>query len=168
MLTCRIALVTALAFVCPALVAAQPPARPAAAAELTLGHAGFVDDDTVPHRVVGVAARLHLSARISVGPELQYMVGPGSDRDLILTGNVTMDLLPPVRRVTPFVVIGGGLFRHSDRLGAQTFSSTEGAFTSGGGVRAWLGRRVYGAAELRAGWELHYRVTGTVGIALGC
>ncbi|HXW08653.1 MAG TPA: hypothetical protein VD833_25705 [Vicinamibacterales bacterium] len=143
-------------------VMAQPPGTPAGAAELTVGYAGFVDDATIDHAVFGGAVRFPLSPRVSIGPELQYMIGPGEDRDLILTGNLTLDLLPPHQRATPFFVIGGGLFRHADMFG----SSTEGAFTAGGGVRSWLTERVYVAAELRVGWELHYRLTGTVGVAL--
>lgn len=140
--------------------------RPAPVVELTAGYAGFVDEDLIDHVVIGSALRFHLLPRISVGPELQYMAGPGDDRDLILTGNVTFDLLPPDRRVTPFLVAGGGFLRHSDRFGASSFSSSEGAFTAGAGVRGWLNDRVYVAGDFRVGWELHYRVAGTLGIAL--
>ncbi len=140
--------------------------RPAAAVEFTAGYAGFVDEATIDHTLVGGAFRYQVLPRIGVGPELQYMVGPGDDRDLILTGTVTFDVLPPDRPVTPFFVVGGGLFRHSDRFGSASFSSTEGAFTAGAGVRGWLNDRVYVAGDFRFGWELHYRVAGTVGLAL--
>lgn len=160
-------LLTLLAALVPAAAAAQSgDLRPAPAVEFTGGYAGFVDDATIDHAVVGGAVRFHLLPRISIGPELQYMIGPRSDRDLILTGNVTFDILPPGRKVTPFLVAGGGLFRHSNRFGGQSFSSSEGAFTGGGGVRAWVTDRVYVASEFRVGWEFHYRVTGTVGVAL--
>jgi hypothetical protein len=140
--------------------------RPPAAAELTAGYAGFVDDAMIDHGVIAGALRFHLLPRISVGPEVQYMIGPGDDRDVILTGNLTVDVLPPGRRATPYFVAGGGFFHHSDRFGASTFSSTEGAFTAGGGVRGWLNDRVYVAGDFRVGWELHYRVAGTIGVAL--
>jgi hypothetical protein len=147
----------------PDIARAQAPAeRPAPAAELALGYATFVDDAPIHHTVFGGAMRVHLLPRISVGPELQYMVGPGEDRDLILTGNVTFDVLPPDRRITPFFVAGGGMFHHSDRFGG----STEGAFTAGPGVRVWLSDRVYVAGDFRIGWELHFSVTGTIGVAL--
>ncbi len=98
------------------------------------------------------------------------MVGPGADRDLIVTGNVMFDVLAPTaagpRRVTPFLVAGGGLFRHSDRFPSGTFSSTEGAFTLGLGVRAWTTRRTFVAVDARLGWEPHLRVAATVGVAL--
>ena len=57
-----------------------------------------------------------------------------------MTANLTFDLLASpagARRgtVTPFLVAGGGLMRHSDRFGPNTFSSSEGAVT-GGAARA--------------------------------
>lgn len=81
----------------------------------------------------------------------------------MLTGNVTFDLLFGTRPVTPFLVVGGGIFRHSDRFGGQTFSSTEGSFTAGGGVRIPIGERLYVAPELCIGWEPHYRLSVAVG-----
>jgi hypothetical protein len=145
--------------------------RPAPALEFLAGYAGFVDDATIDHSIVGAAARIYLTPRLAVGPELVYMRGPNWDRDLFLTGNLTFDVLPPrngrPRRVSPFLVAGGGFFQHSDRFGALGFTSYEGAFTAGGGVRGWISDRVYALADLRFGWELHSRVNAGVGVALG-
>ena len=148
---------------------AQTAARPAPAVEFTGGYTGFADEGIIGHSMFGSGFRFHLSPRVSIGPELQYLIGEGSHRDLMLTGNVTFDFLAPEagrRRVTPFLVAGGGLFRSSDRFAGETYSHTEGGFTGGGGVRAWLNDRAYVASEFRIGWEAHFRVTGTVGIAL--
>jgi hypothetical protein len=146
-------------------------ARPAPVVEVTGGYAGFLDDAIIEHGVFGGSARVYLLPRVSVGPEIVYMVGPHDDRDLFVTGNLTFDILGPSggrpRRVTPFLVAGGGWFRHSDRFGFEEFSSTEGAFTAGGGLRAWASERVFLAADARVGWEPHVRFTGTVGFALG-
>lgn len=126
------------------------------------GWAGFVDEDTIDHSVFGAAAKWNVSPRVAIGPELVYMIGPGSDRDLMLTGNVTFDLFDGP--VTPFFVVGGGLFRHSDDFGARgSFSSMEGAFTGGGGVRIAVGDRFYIAPEARIGWELHARLSVAAG-----
>lgn len=139
--------------------------RPAPAAEFTAGYAGFVDEGTVGHGVLGGALRFPLAPRLSVGPEIVYMNGPGDHSDLLITGNVTFDLVHPRRwaaSVTPFLVGGFGAFGYrSDR-----FSSWEGGFTGGGGVRVWMTSRVYATGEFRIGWEPHYRVTGTIGVAL--
>jgi hypothetical protein len=144
--------------------------RPAPAVEFLAGYAGFVDDATIDHSIFGAAGRVYLTPRLAVGPEIVYMVGPNSDRDLYLTGNLTFDVMAPLqgrpRRVTPFLVVGGGFFQHSDRVGSFSFTSYEGAFTGGGGVRGWITDRVYALADFRFGWELHMRVNAGVGIEL--
>lgn len=148
-----------------------PSERPAPVVEGAVGWAGFGDEGIVHHTLVGAAARIYISPRFSLGPELQYLVGPGSDRDLILTGNVVVDVLAPTparpRRTTPYLVVGGGLFRHSDRFLTGTYSTTEGAFTAGLGVRTWLNDRVFASVDGRVGWEPHLRIAGTIGVALG-
>jgi hypothetical protein len=45
--------------------------------------------------------------------------------------------------------------------------ASEGAFTAGGGVRAYLGDRAFVGVDARVGWELHVRINGLVGISLG-
>ena len=132
-------------------------------AEGFAGYAGFIDDSTIHHSAFGGAARWYLLPRVAVGPEVVFMKGPGDDHDLVLTGNVTFDFLSGPRAVTPFLVAGGGLFRHSSSFFGQPFSSTEGSFTAGGGVRIPLGERLYVAPEFRIGWEPHYRVSVAVG-----
>ena len=142
--------------------------RPGPAVEFLAGYAGFVDESMVDHGIVGVAARLYLTPRLAIGPEFVYMRGPDSDRDLFLTGNLTFDVARPhdgrPRRVTPFLVVGGGIFQHRDRFGASDFRSYEGALTGGGGVRGWITGRVYALADVRFGWEPHVRVNGGIGI----
>jgi hypothetical protein len=139
---------------------------PHAAAEGLLGHAGFLDETTINHSVWGAAARWYVLPRVGIGPELVYLKGPGDDRDLVITGNVTFDFVAG-RRITPFVVVGAGMFRHTDTFSGQTFTSTEGSFTAGGGVRVPIGERLYIAPELRLGWEPHYRVTVALGWRFG-
>lgn len=149
---------------------AEAQSRPAPVVEGAVGWAGFVDESVVHHTLVGSAVRLYLSPRLSAGPELTYMVGPRADRDLIVTGNVMFDVLAPTatgpRRLVPFLVAGGGLFRHSDTFQSGPYASTEGAFTVGLGARAWTSRRTYVAVDARLGWEAHLRIAATVGVAL--
>ena len=93
----------------------------------------------------------------------------------MLTGNLALDLLGPdasgrPSRLTPFVVVGGGLFHSRQTFpfpGVQNFSSTEGAFTAGGGVRARIGERWFAGAEMRLGWESHIRLNALLGVHLG-
>jgi hypothetical protein len=163
------ALVVALITAAPA--AAQSSSRPPAALDFLAGYAGFADDATIDHGVAGASARFYVSPRLALGPELAYMWGPGFDRDLFLTGNLTFDLLRPQRgrppRVSPFLVAGAGFSVYRNRFGPNSFTSYEGAVTGGGGVRVWFSDRVYATADFRLGWELHCRATGGVGISLG-
>ena len=150
---------------------ARAQTRPAPVVEVTGGGAGFLDESVLKHGLVGAGARIYLWPRLSVGPELTYMVGPGNDRDLIVTGNLMFDVLAPTatgpRRVTPFLVAGGGVFRHTNRFQSRTYASTAGTFTLGLGVRAWVNRRTFVAMDARLGWEPHVRLAATVGFALG-
>jgi hypothetical protein len=153
------------------------PARPLSApqqrplvVEGEAGWLGFADDGIASERMIGAAARWYVSPRIGVGPEVVY-VDASNHCHVIVTGNVVYDLLGRVdrrsRRITPFVVAGGGLFRTREALFNGTFTSTEGAFTAGGGLRASAGDRVTIGIDSRVGWELHVRVNGFVGVRLG-
>ena len=143
----------------------------AQAVEVTAGYAAFVDDSAIGHSLVGGLARWQVTPRLSIGPEVTYMRGPRSDRDLFVTGNVTWDLVtqgaPRAGLVVPYVLGGAGFFRHFDKIGPLDFASNEGTFTAGGGARFWVTPRVYVGAEARVGWELHTRLAGTVGVQLG-
>ena len=92
------------------------------------------------------------------------------DSHLVLTGNATFDLVAPAsggpRRTTPFLAVGRGVFQTRESFFGGTFTSSEGAFTAGGGVRALVSDRVTVGIDVRAGWELHLRVNGTVGLTL--
>lgn len=156
---------------CPALAhPAVAEERPAAAGEFAAGAILFADDGVVSEGFVGGAARFYLRPRISVGPEITFVSG-NNHSHLMLTGNVTFDLLGPPRGapppVTPFVVVGGGFFQTRESFPSGTFTSADGAFTAGGGVRALAGRRLIVGAEARVGWELHIRVNGFIGVRLG-
>ncbi len=143
-------------------------------AEVTgiVGYAGFVDEGgPVDHTTLGAAVRIPLTRRLAIGPQVVYMVGPRTDRDLFVTAAITWDLLgrsaggPP--RVVPYLVADVGFMTHYERFGVERFSSTEGAASGGGGVRVHATDRVVVGGEFRAGWELHYRLVATVGYRFG-
>ena len=137
------------------------------AVEGTVGWAGFVDDATTHHAVYGGGARFSLSPRISVGPEVAYMVGPDADRDIFVMGSLWIDLLPPAAGlpIAPYFVVGGGYMGHRDELGRGPYPwNHEGAFTAGGGARVHVNDRVYVGGDVRIGWELHLRSTAHVGV----
>ena len=150
------------------LAAAQD--RPGPSFDVTAGWVGFADDGIVSETLAGGAARWHVLPRISIGPEVIYMDGDNHSH-LVVTGNVTFDRFAPVdgrsRQVTPFLIVGGGLFQTRESFFTGTFTSSEGGFTAGGGVRAPVGNRVTVGVDARIGWELHLRVGGFIGLQLG-
>jgi hypothetical protein len=150
------------------LAAGQDQPRPIV--EFAAGWVGFADDGIVSESVVGGGIRWYLGYRTSVGPELVYMRNDNHSH-VMVTGNVTWDLLAPVNgrstSITPFLVAGGGLFQTRETFFSGSFTSSEGAFTAGGGVRGPLGDRMTIGIETRVGWELHLRVSGLVGLRLG-
>jgi hypothetical protein len=142
--------------------------RPRPVVEGGAGWIGFADDGVVSETMVGGAARWYLTPRASVGPEIIYISGSNHSH-LVLTGNVMYDLLPANEsyRVIPFVVAGAGMFQTRESFFNSDFTSREGAFTVGGGVRALVSERVTVGVDMRIGWELHVRVNGFVGVQLG-
>jgi hypothetical protein len=139
--------------------------RPSPALEFAAGQLLFPDDGVVGEGFVGGNFRIYLSPRVSVGPEVAVIFGQNHSH-LMLTGNLTCDLLSPAggvtTRVTPFVVAGGGMFRTREQFPAGAYSSTDGAFTAGGGLRARVAKHITAGVEARVGWELHLRVNGLV------
>jgi hypothetical protein len=145
--------------------------RGTTAVDVSAGWTGFADDGIVSEGAFGAAARWYLSPRVSIGPEFTFIAGE-SHSHRVLTGNVTFDLLPPRSgrsRVTPFIVIGGGVFNTAESFAftGERFSSSEGAFTVGGGVRAPINDRVSLGADARVGWEPHIRVMAFASVRLG-
>jgi hypothetical protein len=142
--------------------------RPGPALDFGAAWIGFADDGVVSEGAIAGAARWYVSPRIAVGPELLYIRGDNHSH-LALTGNLTWDLLPEASRptATPFLVVGAGLFQTRETFPSGNFTSTEGAFTVGGGVRSRVGNRVSVGVDARVGWELHVRVGGFVAVRLG-
>jgi hypothetical protein len=144
--------------------------RPLPAVEFAAGTLLFADDGIVPEGFAGGAARVYWSPRLSVGPEISIVSGQRHSH-VIVTGNLTFDLVAPIggtpRAVTPFVVVGGGVFRTNEEFPFESFSATEGAFTAGGGVRVAIGRRAFVGGEARVGWEAHFRLHGLIGVHFG-
>jgi hypothetical protein len=171
MTTRQLAAASILVCLCPSHSDAQPaaPVPRAPVIEVSAGWAGFVDESTIDHALIGASSRWHLTRRLALGPEIVYMRGPGHDRDLFVTGNLTFDLLRPAqgRRLMPYVVAGAGLMSHVDRFGGVRFRSHEGAVTAGGGVRLRITPRMSIGGEARTGWEPHVRMSGHVGLQLG-
>jgi hypothetical protein len=137
--------------------------------EASAGWVGFADDGVVSEGLIGGAARVALTQRLSIGPEIAFIQGE-SHSHWMLTGNLTFDLRRPAGagrpRAVPFLTAGGGLFGTRETFSGRAFRSTEGSFTAGGGVRTYVSNRIYVAGEARVGWETHLRLNGAVGVQL--
>jgi hypothetical protein len=166
----RVAIVVFVLLAAPMAHLAAAQDRPGPAMELAAGWVGFADDGIVSEGLVGGAARWYLLPRFSVGPEVVYISGDDHSH-LMVTGNVTWDVLAPTNRrpraATPFLVAGGGVFQTREHFFNGTYTSSEGAFTAGGGVRALVADRLTLGFEMRVGWELHIRINGLIGLRLG-
>ncbi|HEX6164406.1 MAG TPA: hypothetical protein VFZ31_13640 [Vicinamibacterales bacterium] len=164
----RILVAAVLLFSPPVVARAVAQDRPAPIVEIEAGWVGFADDGIVSETLFGAAARWYLSPRISAGPEVVYLAGPNHSH-LVVTGNLSFDIIREraSRPVIPFLVIGGGMFRTHETFFDDAFTSSEGAFTAGGGVRAIVNDRVTVGLDARMGWEPHVRLNGTVGIRIG-
>lgn len=142
------------------------------AVDTSAGWIGFPDDGyLVSETLVGAAARYYVGSRLAVGPELVFIQGDGHSH-LVLTGNLSFDLRRSgsgrTPRATPFVVVGAGLYQTREQfLSGGPYTSREGAFTAGGGVRASVGKRGTVGVEARMGWEAHLRVNAVFGWRLG-
>jgi hypothetical protein len=164
----RRAAIVGLGVLLTAAAGASGQERPKPSIELGAGSVGFADDGIVSEGMVGASARWYVLPRIGLGPEIVYISG-NSHSHLTVTGNLTYDVWPETngRRVTPFLVAGGGLFQTRDTFPTGDFTSNEGAFTAGGGVRASASDRITVGFDVRVGWELHLRINGFIGVRLG-
>jgi hypothetical protein len=122
-------------------------------AEFTLGTSAFIDED-IPfdHWAMGGSLNIGLTGKLSVAPQLLYMIGPGTDRDLMLTGNIEYRLASS-ERMAIYVVGGGGLLHHSRDFGSETFTASTWEASGGLKARFYLTERWYAAPEFRIGHE---------------
>jgi hypothetical protein len=141
-------------------------ARRGVAVEGVAGWVGFADDATIQTTAIGAAARIPVSPRVSIGPEVLYLIGDGGDRDLFVLGSVWFDIVEatPQRRVVPYLTVGAGYMRHDENFGSFRFISGDFVIEGGGGARVRLSDRVYVGADVQVGSELHLRTTAHVGV----
>jgi hypothetical protein len=155
---------------------AQPAlaqAEPAPIVEVVVGRSGFVDEAWDYFTTIGGGARMFVTPRIAVGPEVAYMSGELDASNLSVTGNVTFDFIQDdgLRRMVPYLAAGGGYLRQRTLVGSgpgsnalRPFTSGEGTASVGVGARITLTSRVFMAPEFRLGWEPESRIALMIGI----
>jgi hypothetical protein len=85
--------------------AQETPSR--LAVDVSGGYSGFADETLIGHFTLAGGVRWNLTPKVSVGPEVVFMRGPGDDRDVFLTGKVIVDFMP-ARLVSPYFVADAG------------------------------------------------------------
>lgn len=128
------------------------------------GYAGFVEDG-LAWGIIGGTLRVPLTERLSVGPQLLYLVRPRGI--LFVTANLTWDL-DSRSVVVPYLAADAGFRWHHARFGSH--STIKSTASAGGGVRMWTSTRTSLAAEVRLVglWDdLHFRVVASVGYRFG-
>ncbi len=137
----------------PALANAQSPGH-GASIDLkgSIGYARFFDDDA-NHLHTSVAARLYVTDRLSIEPEVQYLRASYHD-DLVIAANVNVDLRRG--RVIPYVSGGIGVANGRD------------LFAQGGvGTKITMGESWFIAPDVRFGYYNHIRTSIGFGYAFG-
>ena len=152
----------------PASAGEPPPQAGAGAGRIELqaivGYAGFVDDAFIDlhHSAFGGAARIYLTERFSLQPELVYMYHSPGDKDWVLIPALAADLRPREKRLVPYVIGGVGFLYHQGGI----FSGTTLTGGVGLGTKIFLSERWYLAPEVRVGWEPFLRATVGIGYVL--
>jgi hypothetical protein len=150
--------------------------RPAPIVEAVVGRSGFIDEAWDYFTTFGGGARVFVTPRLAIGPEVAYLSGTFDSLDasnLTVTGNITFDFVHDYgqRRVVPYLVAGAGYLRQETLVGTGPgstalvpFTSGEATLSVGVGARIALSSLVFIAPEFRLGWEPESRIAVTIGI----
>lgn len=141
----------------PLLAAAQDNSLSRFELRGTGGWIGFADDSMIHHGLVGASMRVSLVGGLGVEPELLYMIGPGTDRDVALTPVVSWEF--GKGRVRPYVLGAPGVLWHQQRSDWQS----EYHISAGFGVRTQINPRWSVSPEFRMGWWPHFQFKAAVG-----
>ena len=164
------------ATVCGAMKPVLAEEKPAPIIEAVVGRSSFIDEVWDQFTTIGGGARVFVTPRLAIGPEVAYLRGEFDARDtsnLSVTGNLTFDFIRDdhKRRVVPYLAAGGGYLRQRTLVGSgpgstalRPFTSGEGTLSAGLGLRIAVASRMFIAPEFRFGWEPETRIAVTVGM----
>ena len=130
--------------------------KPAPIVEAVVGQSGFIDEAWDNFGTIGGGARVFVTPRLAIGPEVAYLSGDFDASNLTVTANITFDMVPDDgrRRIVPYLAAGGGYLRQKTLVGGGPgstalvpFTSSEGTRSAGVGARIALGSQVFVAPE---------------------
>ena len=151
---------------------------PAPIVEVVIGRSGFIDEVWDRFTTFGGGARVFVTPRLAIGPEVAYLKSEDDALDasnLTVTGNITFDFVRDDRRARfiPYFAAGGGFVRQKTLVGSgpgstalRPFTSSEGTVSGGAGVRIGVTSRVFVAPEFRLGWEPETRFAVMIGMRM--
>ena len=92
--------------------------KPAPIIEAVVGQSGFIDEVWDYFSTIGGGARVFVTPRLAIGPEVAYLSGKFDASNLTVTANMTFDIVRDEgrRRIVPYLAAGGGT---SDRRPAS-------------------------------------------------
>ena len=151
------AAIALLALVCSSPVWAQRQLD----AKGSIGLASFLDESFEQHLLLGASARIYLTRRFSIEPEVLYLRQNQSHHDVVFMPNFVWDF--GGRRVVPYVTGGIGVMRSSDSGFGRSFSNTDAVVSGGLGAKFYVNRNWFIAPEARLGFEAHVRLSAGVG-----
>ncbi len=131
---------------------------------LSGGYARLFEDH---HAAVGTGLRVALTPRVSLEAELRLMGQAFGDDNFLVTGNLIYDLRSSSGAV-PYLIGSMGVIhsRRSSLFGHETWTRTDITASGGGGVRFYLGRRVFIGLEGRIGHDPLVYSAANVGFVL--
>jgi hypothetical protein len=121
------------------------------------GWIGFADESLIHHGLVGASLRISIAGGLGVEPELTYMIGPGSDRDVVFAPVVSWEF--GRKRVRPYVLGATGILWHREGSlwGREYIASV------GFGVRTQVSPRWSISPEFRMGMWPHLEAKVALG-----
>ena len=143
--------------------------KPDRTIDINWGYTSFtVEDQKFEHTLIGAGARLPVTSRLAIGPELAHLRGPATDRDWVFAGKLTFDLIPDTgatpAAAVPYLIGSAGWLHHSEEINDEPTTVNTGFGNGGAGVRIALGRFLYVAPEFRIGVEKHWHLGLTIGV----
>jgi hypothetical protein len=133
------------------------------AVKFIFGTSAFLDEDTpFDHSVFGGSIPIRLTKKLSIEPQFLYMNGPGSDRDITISGNVVYDLVTK-DRASIFVVGGAGILSNTQRFSRGNFTANDWTANGGIGAKFFISEKFFVSPEFRFGTEPLLTVTAGIG-----
>lgn len=159
-----VVLAAMLGLMIPAIATAQAAVWEQTQFDAHVGQAWFLDESAIRHDVIGIGVARTASSRFWLKANLTHMRGPGQDRDWMLMGHMSFDVVNDRHAAVPFLGLGVGLTRYTNseyRRDIEHYGPII-AFTTG--VRVRLGDRWFVTPEAAMGFGPHTRLGITFGV----